>query len=309
MRTSFRIVAANGAMSSPLGWTRPVIGDGDRCCVLGADSRCTFPATELQRLAGEGLITLLSPFDFTVDGNLDKQFLSQVDHEEQKFSVTAYILYWRPELFRLGDLLPAPPNGSQCRIDPSVGRHSSQVAFAVTRVSLLTRLQDQFRLFDERFRQFVAAHDWSALPSLDDEYVALLADSMFDIAYSKSTGERAITLLTLLTLLGPNSDVLEEWLPVACERWGLKSTTDLWTRKARVVLTGCMMVIAELHANQERACPPPLSTGKTATIHDDLPPNKPSERQASSNLLCYDVLRRKPARNTPAKSGVKYSHA
>ena len=267
----YEVVAVNGRMARPIGWSLPIVRKGDKCHVMGDTADVGFPARDLDRFAGQGLIRVLErPEEFTLKDS-DNKALADIEYCEGLFPENLYVFYSHQSLFEEAGIGIADAVTSRGRpIFPKGCGDDPVVAYLVEKKSLIHVLKGICDNLHDCISEQLATHDWARNSSINNERLKLLTQSYYDLAYNRVVARRAIVRRALLIQRSANSDVLTEWLHAASRRWGFGESLDFWSQRMDSVICECVSLsykricraIREILAKSPQPC-------KVPSVHRD----------------------------------------
>ena len=256
---SLRIIAANGGLTLPIGWTLPIVVDSaGRCVVHRANVTNTFPFADIAGLATERRVTLLGHVDF--DPDVHASPAESLEFDSSVFPDSVYILYRDPSAFeRIGieisRSISAAHRSVSVMLPDSDGRFLD--IFVVTRPTLIYALNDTCYFLNDRISDLLKALDWDEPVTNSAVHDPLVActKSYYDVAFNQQQAIRAITLRGLLLVKGNNSHMLSEWLEAACKRWHIADwSIETWRRRFDSVAEQTTRSVAFTAFHQDAIC-------------------------------------------------------
>ncbi len=233
---SLKIIAANGALTLPIGWALPIVVDnGGRCVVRSANVTSTFPDTDIAGLAAERRVTPLGPVTF--DPEVHASPAESLEFNSSVFPDSVYILYRDGSAFeRVGIDISRSISTTHRGVPAMLADSGDRLLdiFVVTKPILISALNDTCYFLNDRISELLKTLNWDEPITKSAVYAALMTctKSYYDVAFNQQEAIRAITLRGLLLAKSNNSHMLSEWLEAACQRWRIADwSIETWSRR------------------------------------------------------------------------------
>ena len=228
------IVALNGVPLNRVGWTLPILFDGNHCFVYGSAPSQGFSLSDLEAMNLSHQVAMVDPVSLEEVLPFQKYEVAS-DANWDALGADLYAIYFeRGKLQNLGLRTDTIIQGRGIRLNfVDQSRYSGFVACIATRETLTEILADAFSRIEILTRGVLArrinSHD--PFQNVETDHATELSGALYDSAYDKRSGGRAIAYRGLAIQLGPSCHLFEEWLPRATKKWRLVSDVDVWQKR------------------------------------------------------------------------------
>lgn len=228
------IVALNGVPLNRVGWTLPIISDGNNCFVYGSAPSQGFSLSDLEAMNLSHQVAMVDPVSLESVLPRQKHEIA-LDAAGEHLSAPLYVLYIDEcKLAGLGLPNEIITGGWGTRLNFASPLHYPGVtANVVNQKTLVEILAYFFEQIEPVVRNELLLRIDSQYPfrSTETDHITQLSGILYDCAYDKLSAERAIVYRGLAILLGPASHLFEEWLPRAVKKWALDANVEFWQKR------------------------------------------------------------------------------